>query len=351
MSASATSVGALPRPLVREAGVSATVRNAPMQACPLVSVVIPVRDGRATLARALLSIARQDYAPIETIIIDDASAEPIADIVAEFSHLRPILKRLETQHGAAAARNVALSYASGEFVAFLDADDEWLPGKMSRQVKTLTENPTLAFSHTTVFDSKPHGPDQVLTEVAGVRAHGDDAWKTLLKHGCVVTSSVMVRRALLSEAGHFAPRLVIAEDQDLWIRLALKGGVHHEPVAFARKYRRDESLSVVHRRDMATITLPMIQAHVAALAPRLKEGEVSDILAYRRLVAGRNCYESGQLVQGMMLVMSATWRGGGIARNLLYLLSASPPARALKRRFGWIPWGERGRLPTPPPAA
>src|SRR5262245_59776392 len=86
----------------------APAADATPDARPLVSILVPVRNRRETLARALRSVAEQDYAPLEVIIVDDASVEDIADIAADFSPLKPIVKRLETSKGVAAARNAGL---------------------------------------------------------------------------------------------------------------------------------------------------------------------------------------------------------------------------------------------------
>jgi len=298
---------------------------------PLVSAVIPVRNSRATLRRALQSVAHQDYAPLEVVVVDDGSVDNVSGVLGEFADLNVVLKRLDAPEGAAAARNVGLLAASGEFVAFLDADDEWLPGKIERQIVALLADPAISFAYSAVLASVPGKPDVRLKEIVDVQAHGPDAWKTLLKHGCVVTSSVVARRDHIWNAGGFAEGLVVAEDQDLWIRLALLGPVHHDSLPLVRKWKRPNGLSTLHRQQIASVTLPMVEAHVVALADRLTKRERKNIVAYRRLVAGRNCYESGQFLKGVGLVLSATSLGGQALQNFRYLLSASPIAMALKR--------------------
>jgi len=301
------------------------------RAAPLVSVVIPAYNAGGTLHRALKSIEVQDYRPVEVIVVDDGSADDIGPVVASFPSLRIRVERFKTQHGAAAARNHAIKLTTGEFIAFLDADDEWLPGKLRRQVEILQAQPNVAISCTDVLlvDLPQRGED---TRLNGGDAQGPEAWKALLKAGCIVTSSVMTRRELLDSVGNFDPRLIVAEDQDLWIRLSLNGDVHHEATLLTRKYYTDGSLTQIHRNLEATVTLPMVEGHVAKLMDRLSVSERREILSFRKLKAGRHAYESGATSRGLYLILRAMWRGNQpVLQNLWYLTTASPPARFIKR--------------------
>ena len=300
---------------------------------PLVSVVIPVRDGRATLSRALRSIVAQDYSRLEVVIVDDGSVDDVRTVVDAFPQLDLKLNRLESAQGVAIARNRGLALASGEFVAFLDADDEWLTAKTRLQVAALSDDRSLVFTHAGAISVVRGREMGFLNEGTNVTAHGAHAWKTLLKHGCVVTSSVMVRRGLLLEVGAFDGTLSVGEDQDLWIRLALRGPVHYETGPLIRKHNRPSSIMNQRRDAIATVTLPMIEGHVARLGDRLSTRERVDILGYRRLVAGRNCYEAGHLRTGATLVLSAA-RAQGLLRSGIYLASASPIAQRVKRILG-----------------
>ncbi len=298
----------------------------------LVSVIIPVRDGEATLARAITSVARQTHQPLEVIVIDDGSAVAVPDPSEYFPSLRIRCHRFERSRGVAAARNEGLTLATGAFVAFLDADDEWLPDKLAIQVAGLIGAPDAAFSHAdalSVVDGRERG---VIREVPDVRADGPDSWKILLKHGCVITSSVIARRADVVAVGGFDSRLKVAEDQDLWLRLALRGGVRHEALPLVRKHARATSLMNRNRRLVAEVTLPMIERHLARLSAKLSWDEHADILSYRRLVAGRNSYEGGNLIGGARLVLRSAH--GRLRERLWYLLSASPVGRGLKRSLG-----------------
>jgi glycosyltransferase involved in cell wall biosynthesis len=98
---------------------------------PLVSVVMPVYNGEAFLAEALQSVFAQDYTPFEVLVVNDGSADRSGEIARSFSGVRYFEQENE---GASAARNLAIAHSSGEYVAFVDADDVIPPSKLSVQV-------------------------------------------------------------------------------------------------------------------------------------------------------------------------------------------------------------------------
>src|SRR6266568_3383608 len=111
---------------------------------PLVTVIIPAYNAVATVARALDSALAQTYRPIEVIVIDDGSKDATSKIVASYRDERIRLLRLPRNQGESGAMNEGIASARGEYIAFLDADDEWLPTKLARQVPVLRENPKAA---------------------------------------------------------------------------------------------------------------------------------------------------------------------------------------------------------------
>jgi glycosyltransferase involved in cell wall biosynthesis len=104
---------------------------------PLVSVIVPIHNGARFLAEALESVAAQDYAAFEVIVVDDGSTDDGAAIAEACG--ATVLR--QQQRGAGAARNAGVNVARGELLAFLDQDDLWLPSKLRRQVETLEAHP------------------------------------------------------------------------------------------------------------------------------------------------------------------------------------------------------------------
>lgn len=105
----------------------------------MVSVIMPVHNGAQFLREAIESALAQDYTPVEIIVVDDGSTDATPQILASFgSRIRHIR---QTNSGAAAARNAALQASRGEYLAFLDADDLWLPQKLRVQIDYLGSHP------------------------------------------------------------------------------------------------------------------------------------------------------------------------------------------------------------------
>jgi glycosyltransferase involved in cell wall biosynthesis len=297
---------------------------------PLVSVILPCFNAEATLERALTSVAEQDYPSIEVIAVDDGSSDRTPEILA--ARTGPVMQaiRLPQNRGAAAARNAGLAAARGDYVAFLDADDEWLPAKLSRQMAVIGARPNMTFVSCTarVLDAEgrivePPFADLLPEEPA-------TAWKALLADTFVWTPTVLARRSCLEQVKGFDESLVIAEDQDLWIRLALLGEVGFIDETLAIVHERPGSLSAADARLLIDNTLAMVLRHVKAQRHRLSAQEVRQILGRRYTRIGRNVYARLPF-RGGALIARAILRGYRPFENLLYLLRASPMLRWLKR--------------------
>src|SRR5262249_12555749 len=169
----------------------------------------------------------QPYRPLKFMVAAEAGVARPAQIARSFSEHEVRLERLPRQLGAAGARNRGIQLATGDFIAFLDADDEWLTGKTLAQLPILIADPDISFVTCEAAFVDARGASKGVVNPNRMRPHGPDGWKTLLKAACVATPCVMARKSKLLDAGGFNPTLKIAEDQDLWIRLALLGPVHH----------------------------------------------------------------------------------------------------------------------------
>ena len=193
---------------------------------PLVTVVIPARNAQAWLADCLASVRGQsgDFA-LQTVVVDDGSTDATADI----ARLQPGVTCLtQPQRGPSAARNAGSAAAQGEFIAFLDADDLWPPGKLAAQLHILRQSPSaaLVFGDCRQFDSGGPWPRTELEAGdRGAVAWGSgplvpDAYARLLHDNFITTGSVVLRRAVLADVGGFAEDLHLVEDLDLWLRIA-----------------------------------------------------------------------------------------------------------------------------------
>ncbi|MGE0876470.1 MAG: glycosyltransferase family 2 protein [Burkholderiales bacterium] len=198
-----------------------------------VSVVVPCYEARATIRRALESVFSQTVRPFEVIAVDDASTDGTPELLEELRSELPEgwlrIVRSTVNRGPSAARNEGWEAARGEFVAFLDADDSWMPRKIEVQHHVMAENPGVALSaHLHAFNRD----SAVARQASGCR---DISFQDLLWRNRFVTPSVMIRRDIPLR---FRPEQRHMEDHLLWMQLAHAG---HRIVQI------DQVLAVLHK--------------------------------------------------------------------------------------------------------
>ena len=191
-----------------------------MSPAPTIAVVVPVRNGEAFLGSTLASVAAQTLRPREVIVVDDGSLDGSAAL-AERCGAR-VLR--QDNAGPGAARNRGVEASRSELIAFLDADDLFVPDKLERQVEGLCAAPdTVGVCADATFLG---GPRDGQRKNAGKRLPSRLTFDDLLHGNPVIASSVVVRRAAIVRAGGFdEDRVLIAtEDYDLWLRLLASPG-------------------------------------------------------------------------------------------------------------------------------
>jgi glycosyltransferase involved in cell wall biosynthesis len=192
---------------------------------PLVSVVLPVYNRATLLPHSVRSVFAQTEGDWELLIADDGSTDGTRALLSEWS-VDPRVRVLELEHSGnpAVVRNAALRAARGEFVAFLDSDDVWMPEKLQRQVSCLCARPACGWSYTAFHHVDVNG--RFLDDGARARwtpVEGDIFGATITGSAPIRTASVaMARRELIESAGGFDEELVSGQDYDLWMRLALR---------------------------------------------------------------------------------------------------------------------------------
>jgi len=185
---------------------------------PHVSVIIPAYNAEAFIAETVNSALGQTYSDLEVIVVDDGSKDGTVAALAPFGHR--IRVHQQANGGVARARNTGAGLATGTLIAFLDADDLWLPEKLERQLAF--SSAPMTFTDRFNFGSRGDLP-AVQSEVTPMR--GGDLFVALMREGNFITNtSVVMRRALFEKMGGFFTGLNGTEDWDLWIRIA----EHHE---------------------------------------------------------------------------------------------------------------------------
>lgn len=300
---------------------------------PEISVIIPAHNSATTIARALKSVRCQKMDGVEVVIVDDASVDGTVDQLDQFADLDIIYVRSEQNVGAAEARNLAISRCSGEFIAFLDADDEWLAGKLAAQMAVLRGNSDAAYVYCEALEFEPGLRELGYTNYRFGRPSGCDAWKTLLRESCVTTSCVMARRNLIEQVGGFRKHLLSGQDQDLWIRLALVGDVEYQSATYVHYYILNDSLSQRRLKSAVSDLLPVIEEYIDENREKLSDSEVADIMALRLNTAAKALYRGGDLVRGAGLFREAIRNGASKSACGSFVVKNSPPALWLKSKL------------------
>ena len=209
---------------------------------PNVSVIIPTRDRSDFLPIAIESVRSQTFQDLEIIIVDDASRDDTARVVASIRDPRIRYVRHDARKHVSEARNTGIREASGDFVAFLDDDDTWLPTKLERQLGAFASDGEGLGAVYTDFTRIDRETGRVLGDVRADRSLS--APEQLRARNFIGTaSSVMVRRACFAEVGLFDPAIEFGEDYDMWIRLAENYRLAGVPEPLVRAFVHRSALS------------------------------------------------------------------------------------------------------------
>jgi glycosyltransferase involved in cell wall biosynthesis len=182
---------------------------------PLVSCIVPVYNGERFLAESLDSVLEQTHRPLELVVADDGSTDGTPTVVARYGGQARYVR--QDNSGPAAARNLGLGMAKGEFVAFLDADDRWHPEKLSRQLARFAARPELGVS-------AAHAQNFWMPEVAEEGARLGASRRAGPVPG-YIAGTLLVRRSLFATVGLFDAGLGHGEATEWLLRAARQGVV------------------------------------------------------------------------------------------------------------------------------
>lgn len=211
-----------------------------MPKMPKVSVIIPTFNRADYLPAAINSVLCQTYTDFEIIVADDGSTDGTERVIGEQFGDR-LVYLSKPNAGPASARNLGISAARGEYIAFLDSDDLWLPEKLAVQTKFMDEHPDtgLSFTWALTFGESVAGGHHDLDLLA---FRGEPSLRLLLTHNFIPNLTVMVRRQCLAGTGNFdeSRELIGREDYELWLRIAMQYRIACIPTVLAR-YRMNEN--------------------------------------------------------------------------------------------------------------
>jgi glycosyltransferase involved in cell wall biosynthesis len=284
---------------------------------PAVSVVIPCYNAAPYIAATIRSVLAQDVPGMEIIVVDDGSSDRSLDVVREqFPQVRAVA---QTNQGVAAARNHGLSLARGKWVAFVDSDDIWLPGKLKAQFDQMAAMPDCRMSYTAwqVWPSVAAEPGaDYLAQLAGSagdsqRWSGASGWiyPQLLLDCVVWTSTVLAERSLFDEIGGFDTTLRIGEDYDLWLRASRVTPILR--VAHPYALYRTHPASITRSLPTDNYRARVLGRALAKWGMRSPDGSLADKAQVRRLLAKSWSDYAGAHLQGGSL--GEARRGGWTA--------------------------------------
>jgi glycosyltransferase involved in cell wall biosynthesis len=212
----------------------------------LVSVIIPTYNRSALVREAVASVLAQEDVDFELIVVNDGSSDDTSAALASFG---PAIHSIsKTRGGVSSARNAGIRAASGEWLAFLDSDDLWLPQKLRKQLAFLGQNPELKICQTEeiwVRNGLRLNPKKYHRKPRGY------CFTQLLERCLVSPSAVILHREVFSEVGLFNESLPACEDYDLWLRVGYRYpiGLLEEPLTVKRGGHADQLSTSVPALD------------------------------------------------------------------------------------------------------
>jgi glycosyltransferase involved in cell wall biosynthesis len=282
--------------------------------------------------QAIESVVAQTFADWELIVVDDGSTDGTEAVVAPHLIDRRIRYVRSDSLGQSRAKNLGLGLTAGEFVAFLDADDAWLPTKLERQLAVFRANPAagVGFTGRRIIDEAGR---EVSVSVPPSADQRGDVLRAVFQKNFVCFSSVMVRRAVFDHVGGFDPDLDLSIDYDLWLRVA----AHHpfdfaaEPLVLYRTGHGNLSKKLTDRvaTALSIMTRALFRRGLRHRIPRpvIREGYAS------------LCHTLGYVLRDAEPGTAARW----------YLRAGAWSGRPVGVARGWLAcaarWARGGRVP------
>ena len=261
---------------------------------PLVSVVIPTYNRSEMLKEAIDSVLAQDFKDYELIVVDDGSTDNTPETVDAYGD--KIVYCRQNNKGVSAARNRGIRLSAAAFIAFLDSDDLWLPGKLSCQVDFFKSHPGALICQTQetwVRSGRRINPKNRHQKESGM------IYERSLGLCLVSPSAVMVKRELLEQVGNFDENLMACEDYDLWLRISCRCPVHliDLPLIIKRGGHKDQ-LSRAPGLDRFRIYAILKMVESDWLSPAQKRASV-EMLRQKCAIYATGCEKRGRIQEAL----------------------------------------------------
>ena len=259
-----------------------------------ISVVIPSYNRKDFLKRSIDSAINQTKKPLEIIVVDDGSTDGTeAMIKSDYDFVKFIKQK---NKGVSAARNIGIKVSIGEWICFLDSDDEWKKDKLEKQINAMKSNPGYKFFHSNEIWIKN---GLRINQKKKHKKYGGDIFDKCLDMCRISPSSVMIDKTVFDEVGNFNEYLVVCEDYELWLRicdkyrvffidepLIIKYGGHQGQLSYSIKsienhrikaleYLMLENLNRKNKRHAIQMLLSKLNIYLKGLVKRKKNDEIA----------------------------------------------------------------------------
>lgn len=298
---------------------------------PKASIVLPTYNRAHCIKRAINSVLQQSYIDFELIVVDDGSTDNTEDIVTQIQDKRIRYIKCEINRGANIVRNIGIKAAEGEIVMFQDSDDEWLQGKLEKQMlafQGLPDDVGVVYAGVWIIDSECNSKFHVPSPT--VRKKEGDIYRCLLDGNFVACPGAAVRAECFKTAGYYDESLPRLQEWELWIRLSK---------CYKFKYINEPLVHAYSQRDGIGGNG---KAHIRALNLILKKHASDFKDAGRNCVAkhycglGKSLHKIGERIQGRKYLWKAVrvcpWNPKYLGSVLLYLLPKQACEKLLELR-------------------
>ena len=259
-----------------------------------ISVVIPSYNRKDFLKRSIDSAINQTKKPLEVIVVDDGSTDGTETMIKSDYDFVKFIK--QKNKGVSAARNIGIKVSIGEWICFLDSDDEWKEDKLEKQIIAVKCNPNYKFFHSNEIWIKN---GLRINQKKKHKKYGGDIFDKCLDMCRISPSSVMINKTVFDEVGNFNEDLVVCEDYELWLRicdkyrvffidepLIIKYGGHQGQLSYsiesienhrikALEYLILENLNRKNKRHAIQMLLSKLNIYLKGLVKRRKNDEIA----------------------------------------------------------------------------
>ncbi len=192
-----------------------------------VSVIIPAYNAEVYIRRSIDSVLLQTYPANEVIVIDDGSTDHTTEILKNY--MQQVQYIYQNNAGASAARNVGIKRATSKWIAFLDADDEWMPNKLEEQIQVVTRNKTIVWIGANYYTRSsinnrcsPYTIPAKIEKLLSGKEYFNDYFAMVLSGVMPCTDTILIKKEVFDEIGYFDLNLRRGQDTDMWMRIAYR---------------------------------------------------------------------------------------------------------------------------------